>query len=82
MTTKSGSLAEDLGELPAAEAVRTVLQRAVASGIPEADAIDDVFGLLVARTVELDGPAKTAARLLMVAQSLTGMVPPQGAKAN
>lgn len=82
MTTTNPSLTEDLGELPTAEAVRTVLQRAVASGIPEADALDDAFGMIVARTLELDGPAKTAARLLTVAQALTAMVPPEGIRVN
>ncbi|MHB2211826.1 hypothetical protein [Methylobacterium sp. CM6257] len=80
--TTGGAMAEDLAGLPTAEAVRVVLQRAVASGIPESDAIDDAFGMLVGRSMELDGPRKTAARLLAVAQALVEMVPPQGARPN
>lgn len=81
-STTTGALAEDLNGMPTAEAVRTVLQRAVESGIPEADALDDAMGMIVGRTMELDGPQKTAARLLAVAQALTEMVPPQSARTN
>ncbi|EAS2265013.1 hypothetical protein CEJ06_24490, partial [Salmonella enterica] len=63
-------------------AVRTIIRRAVASGIPEQDALDDALGMLVGRTMELDGPQKTAARLLAVASALTDMVPAKGATVN
>lgn len=83
MTNRTGStLVEGLSELPVAEAVRAVLQRAVAAGIPEQDALDDAFGFLIGRTMELDGPQKTAGRLLAVAQAVTELVPPQGTRAN
>lgn len=80
--TTSGALSEDLSGMPVADAMREVIRRAVAAGTAEQDALDDAFGYLATRTMELDGPQKTAARFLAVAKAMTELVPPQGARAN
>jgi hypothetical protein len=73
---------ENLDDMPLADAIRTVMQRAVDSGIPLQEVIDDAFGAVVAKAHETDGPAVTAGRLLMVAKALTDMIPPTGQPTN
>lgn len=81
-TRTSPALNEGLADMPVADAVQAAMRRALESGMASADVIEHGLAAVAAVAIEVDGPRKLAARLLMAADQLAALERPADATSN